>query len=176
MIALHALRGPNPGHFLAALGCLRVLTQLGHEARLRWERHEGWLSPVYEVSLGAEDFAAQVADYLNAALEGAWLDERLGDKLPVDPVVMREVIAGADQDSADRLAAMQETWSESLKKTPLDLLGQISRGRRLRKSTTQPLALKRLCNQASSVGWGMQPRRNARGQHTANTRRAQAPV
>ena len=36
---------------------------------------------------------------------------------------------------------------------PLDLLGQISRGRRLRKSTTQPLALKRLCNQASSVGW-----------------------
>jgi len=37
---------------------------------------------------------------------------------------------------------------------PLDLLDQIGRRRRLRKSTTQPLALKRLCNRASSVGCG----------------------
>ena len=46
---------------------------------------------------------------------------------------------------------------------PLDLLGQIGRDRRLSKSTTQPLALKRLCNRAGSVGCGacsLQPRRN----------------
>ena len=43
---------------------------------------------------------------------------------------------------------------------PLDLLDQIGRGRRLRKSTTQPLALKRLCNQARGVGCEQQPRRN----------------
>ena len=34
---------------------------------------------------------------------------------------------------------------------PLDLLDQIGRRRRLRKSTTQPLALKRLCNQAKGA-------------------------
>lgn len=156
MIALRALRGPNPGHFLAALGCLRVLTQLGHAARLRWEGHEGWLSPIYEVDLGPEDFAALVADQLNAALEGAWLDGRLGDKLPVDPVVMREVIAGADQDSADRLAAMQETWSESPKKTPLDLLGLGRTGLLLtaRKLVVTPEHIARLMTDDARVDEG----------------------
>ena len=60
---------------------------------------------------------------------------------------------------------------------PLDLLGQIGRDRRLSKSTTQPLALKRLCNRASGVGCGacsLQPRRNTtrpqRGHNAQKTR------
>lgn len=131
MIALRSLRGPNPGHFLAALGCLRVLTQLGHDARLRWERAGGWLSPVYEVGLSADDFAGQVVSHLNRVLNGAWLDERLGRALPVAPEILREVYDAASEEDRERLAGLQEIpvrlgsgkLPEETHKTPFSMLG-----------------------------------------------------
>lgn len=143
---LKLLTGRNPGHFLAAMGLLRVMNSRGKSARLSWD---DYYAPTLHCEMNQDDIAEFVTVECNRWLdpERLWLHESFGNKLPVDPAVLWAEAKeyGGNEEDLIRLAAIQEILSPkpdgSFSKpntTPFHILGA---GRSQFFSTARKLTL-----------------------------------